>query len=419
MAARARHGDGSIHQRADGKWVARIEAGYTPRGTRRRATRITRTKQEAVRALRDLKTRAAAGETHLDTRTTVKAWSDEWLPLQEARVRPKGFRADKSAVRQWIVPTIGHRRLTDLTPADTRKLETALEKAGRAGSTIIRVRATLSTMLKAAIQEGHNVPQRVIDAPVLARAQSSRGAIPLDHAVALLKAAADTPVPSRWAAALLQGMRQAECLGLAWDRINWQQEVVYIDRQLAELAYTHGCGGTCGRKRAAYCPRRGFSTPRGYVHEHIEGRFHLVEPKTMSGVRVAPLLPWMRDALQDQQRRARRGARLVWENPDGTVRDSAQDTAEWKALQDAAGVRHETGRYYELHECRHTAATLLLSLGVDPVVMTRILGHSTIASSQAYMHADLSMVRAALEGAADRLGIGATVTDRVVESRVG
>lgn len=110
---------------------------------------------------------------------------------------------------------------------------------------------------------------------------------------------------------------------------------------------------------------------------------------------------------------------LAWRSAKYTriaSRHSPQSQPCWYAL--AVPCSAVTGRYYELHECRHTAATLLLSLGVDPVVMTRILGHSTIASSQAYMHADLSMVRAALEGAADRLGIGATLTDRVVESRV-
>ena len=54
---------------------------------------------------------------------------------------------------------------------------------------------------------------------------------------------------------------------------------------------------------------------------------------------------------------------------------------------------------------RHSTATLLMESGIDPVVITSILGHSSITTSQGYMHSDLTQSRRALEAVAGRLGL--------------
>ena len=85
------------------------------------------------------------------------------------------------------------------------------------------------------------------------------------------------------------------------------------------------------------------------------------------------------------------------------------DRAEWEALQDAAQVAHVadgTGRRYEIHEARHTTATLLLAAGVDQHVVTSILGHSSIAVTRGYQHVNHEMKRDAMASIAQRLAIG-------------
>ena len=39
-----------------------------------------------------------------------------------------------------------------------------------------------------------------------------------------------------------------------------------------------------------------------------------------------------------------------------------------------------------MHSLRHTAATLLLAEGVDPLVIASILGHSRVAMTTHYAH---------------------------------
>lgn len=397
------HGTGSIYQRSsDGRWMGKYRDGYTPAGNYRYAT-VSGTSERDVRAKLNKAIRAARdAETTISPRMTVKAWCDEWLPMQEKRVRPKAFTADKGAVNNWIVPTIGARKLVDLTPADVRKVQDAVS-AKRKQATAIRVHATLMGALKAASQEGYNVPGRVLQAPPprADATQSDRADVTVADAVKLLKAAEDMPDRSRWVAALLQGMRQGECTGLTWDHVDLDAGTLDVSWQLQPLPYAHGCDKPCG-KAPSKCPAHRFRTPVGYEHEQVFGAWHLVRPKTSSGQRVMPLVPWMVTALRQWQEVAP-DSRLVWPRPDGKPRTDKMDLAQWHALQERAGVRHPGGRYYHLHEARHAAATMLMALGVDTQVIIAIMGHASILSTRQYQHADLSLMRAALDGVAERL----------------
>src|SRR5574338_1646127 len=139
MTKRRPHGTGSLYLRKDGLWIARVDAGWTPQGTRRRLTASSKSKAEALRKLKELQRRVAAGSIAptASTRLTVKAWSETWLPLHATHVRPTTATTDAGAVHKWIVPTIGHRRLADLTPADLRALRDAIVSAGRSTTTAL------------------------------------------------------------------------------------------------------------------------------------------------------------------------------------------------------------------------------------------------------------------------------------------
>lgn len=61
--------------------------------------------------------------------------------------------------------------------------------------------------------------------------------------------------------------------------------------------------------------------------------------------------------------------------------DPRRDLTEWKSILQAAGVRDA-----RLHDARHTAATVLLLLGVDDRVVMEVMGWSTPTMKQRYMH---------------------------------
>ena len=382
--ARRQYGSGSVSQRADGKWVARLEAGWTPRGTRRRIARIAPTEAAAKRILRDLQREHAEGAEVGGRRVTVKAWCEAWLAQQATRVRPKTYETDASTVRRWIVPTIGHRKLADLTPADVRRLTTAVRDAGRTSTTARYAQAVLNRALKAAIREGHPVPERVLLVDKPAAAVSDREALTPPQAVSVLSAAGKREDSARWVAALFYGMRQGECLGLTWEHVDLERGELDVSWQLQALRY-------------ADRERETFQIPDGYEARRLEGAWHLTRPKTAKGRRVIPLLPLMAGPLAAWREVAPESPYgLVWPRPDGRPRDSKADRAEWWALCEEAGVAHPGGRRYHLHEARNTAATLLMLAEVDPMTITQILGHSSITVSRGYMTVDRGQLRDAL-----------------------
>ena len=421
MAQRARqrrqYGTGSITQRPDGRWVGRFEAGYTSSGNRRRVAVYGATEAEAKAKLKEKQRQIAAegAPTAVSSRTTVKAWSEQWLEITQRSLRPKPWATDASAVRRWIIPTIGQRRLEDLSPADVRAVAEAQRDAGKSTSTARRTQMTLTSMLAAAQMEGHQIARRVFDVKPPALAVSDRTAMPVAEALAVLQVASYLPHGSRWAMALLHGMRQGECLGLTWDCVDLTVGLVRVEWQLQVLPYVDR-----GDKAA------GFRIPDGYEVRHLVDAHHLVRPKTKKGFRVIPLVPAMREALEDWREIAPASPHdLVWPTTTGRPANDKQDRAEWYGLQGAASLRdqatgalpaiavgHPAGRYYLLHEARHTTATQLLEAGVDPHQITAIMGHSSILTTRGYQHPGERPALAALEAVAGalRLPTRATMT---------
>lgn len=262
---RRQYGTGAIYQRADGRWIGAVMAGWTPGGKRRRIT-VSGPTEAAVKA-KLKRVDVDHGPAGVSVRTTVKGWSDEWLAVQAHRLRPKTVATNASAVKQWIVPAIGSRKLADLNPGDLRKVADAIRAAGRSTTTAHRTHVVLKKMLKDAIAEGHAVPQRVLVVGAPARAVHDRAAVPVPEAIRLLLQVADWPDRSRWGAALLQGMRQGECLGLTWDCVDLTSGTIDVSWQLQRLPYVAGRSGA-------------LRIPDGYEHRPVDGALSLVRPKS-------------------------------------------------------------------------------------------------------------------------------------------
>lgn len=403
MTPKRAYGTGSItYEAARQRWVGSIETGWTARGTRRRKRVTGKTKavvqRKILAALREAEQNQAPT---VGGKPTVKVWADVWLDITANRIRPTTWQSNKSQVANWIIPTVGHRRLDALTPADIRTVERAMTVAGKKPSTMARCMSVLTWMLKDAVLEGHAIPQAALMVQGPNPGESDRDVIPIEDALLILEAAALRPDASRWVAALLQGMRPAECLGLTWGSVDFDARVITVSWQLKRLPYV------VARDRAS-----GFRVPQGYEARQVYGGLHLVRPKTKAGWRVIPMVPWMADALTAWKYDCpATTVGLVWPTPAGMPRVDRDDRAAWVELQDAARVARvdgTIGRRYDLYEARHTAATLLKAMGADDATITAIFGHSSILSTRAYLHTDLVKLRAALEGMAQRLRLGPT-----------
>jgi integrase len=379
-------GTGSVTQLPNGKWRGAVEIGYTATGGRRRIAVSATTRKECERLLRDkLREIATAGPPAAGANVTLKKWAEEWLHRQEARVRPKTWLGYRTCVNKWIIPTIGRTPLGKLTPGAIRALTAAVVRAGNNSTTARGVHIVLNKMLKDAQREGYTIPAPALMVELPRLATNDRTAIPPADCLKLLDVAVRRPDAARWIIAFLYGLREGEVLGLEWERIDG--DAIDVSWQLQTVPWAD-------RKA------RNYRIPDGYEIRPQHGTLCLVRPKSLKGKRLLPMFDPVAAALPP------RSTGLVFTSDKGRPVTAHADEDAWHAIQDAAEVRHPSGRRYFLHEIRHSTATLLGAMGVPMEVRMKILGHSVMETTMNYTHADLTQMRAALGKAAERLELG-------------
>jgi len=333
---------------------------------------------------------------------TVAAWLDRWLTdIVKPTTKPRTYDWYSTKVNSDISPRIGKVLLAALTPDQVRKMLKDIAKDGRV-STARGAHRTLRAALNAAMADGYvmrNVASLITPPASTAK---EREVLSLDEAKKVL--AATDRYAVRWALALFTGARQGESLGLGWDRVNLADETLDISWQLQRLKFAHGCNldshgepkkeTTCGKTRAGSCPKRFFNFNPDFEYRILHGGIILSRPKTNKGTRIIPMPP----ALTAMLKRHRLATmhepnphNLVWHEETGTPVDPSNDTERWDAVLKSVGVKD-----VPLHNARHTTATLLMSLKVDPMIIKAILGHSEVTTTQGYMHVDLSLAREAM-----------------------
>ncbi len=413
---RTRYGQGSFKY-LPGKqlWRARIELPPDENGNRVRLEATSKDEDAAWTKYLDLVERAKNYDASREAkdRTTVKQWLETWLEERKATVRPKTYTTERSALTRIIIQRLGKYRLSEITATEIKLIARWYKQDGRSTTTARYSQRIFQQALKEAKAEGYTIDDTALLAKRATIADNPREALSIEQATAILAQAATEPDGSRWVAALLQGMRQGECLGLTWDMIDFDKKIIDVSWQLQELHYED-------REKDE------LRIPDGYMVRRLYGTYCLVRPKTASGQRLIPMVPWMEASLLQWRKTAVDNPHnLVWANTDGTPRRAKQDLTAWKKLQAVAGVQkgeklNRKGEtvpvYYVLHEARNTCATLLLEAGVDPEIIKAILGHSSIVTSRSYMRVNTEMTRQALEKVAHTLHLGASVNTEALEA---
>lgn len=400
---RRSYGEGSVYQRSsDGRWIGTLEAGFNENGKRRRITVTGKSESEAARKLTKRRTALEKAEESATVpnaaRMTVHAWGAQWLEHRQATSRPKTFDRSATLVRKYADPTLGRKRLVDLTARDLRDLDARVRQHGQEDY-VRKMRADFITMLRDAVADGYTVPPALFDAAKSKghkqNAAPKRKALEVPQAVAVLGQATTDPHYARWVAGFYQGQRQGESLGLTWDAVDLDRGLVSLMWQLQPLPYLDKRDHSLG-----------FRTPHDFEVVHLAGRFHLVRPKTRTSWRVAPMTEDFHETLTAWREVWPENPHgLIWARGNGWPIDKADDAEAFRALQRAAGVRKgetvdEDGEPVDLlytgHEMRNTCATILTLAGVDPATITAILGHSSWSTSLAYVTGQIDAMRAAL-----------------------
>jgi len=179
--------------------------------------------------------------------------------------------------------------------------------------------------------------------------QREMSAFNVDQAQLFLKTALNSPFACLFAVALTSGMRPSEYLALSWPDINWQKGTASVVRTLHK----------------------------------VEGEWVFEEVKRKRSRRVIKLQTWVLDMLQNMKAQRRKSDQsgdsrfkeLIFITTFGQpIREEHLVKKHFKPILLEAGLPN-----IRLYDLRHTCATLAVSLGVSPKVISEQLGHASAA----------------------------------------
>ncbi|GAA4130718.1 tyrosine-type recombinase/integrase [Actinomadura keratinilytica] len=354
------NGEGTIFQRKDGRWAGEVYV-LTTEGTFKRITVYGRAREDVHKKIVEAQQKSSRGIPVADKPWKLGDYLDYWL---EHVVRPakrwNTYKKYEQTVRLYLKPGLGKQRLDRLRVAKVQAFLNGQIKAGHSVAQVHIMRMVLGAALTRAMREELvtvNVARLTTLPPV-----PSQKIKPwtVDEARAFLAAARDDPLYPAFVLMLVYGLRRGEVLGLGWDDLDMDDDVIGVRWQL----------------------------------QRVDGQLTRTVVKTEAGRRDLPMLPIVREAFIDlagQQMQAKRRAGEDWQETGlvfttrtGRPIEPRNLARTFERICTRAGLRR-----IRLHDLRHTTASLLKRLGVPPSDAKEILGHARIAVTlEIYTHGD-------------------------------
>lgn len=379
--SRRGHGEGLIYRRADGRWEARIDLGWSG-GKRARRSFYGRTRFEVSEKLREAQNLARSHAPITDGNLRVGEFLDRWL---DEVIKPSRQRATWAGyevnVRTHIKPTIGRIKLAQLTPAHVQALINTKSEEGLAPRTVQYVHATLRAALNVAVRWG--LVTRNMAVPVIMASVDREPVKPFsqDEARMVIEMAASHRLAAFFTVAMAIGLRPSEALGLSWDDVDLMEGLVHVRRVLERRSAADFAFKQPKSRRS----RRSIALPGVCVDALAKHRRLQLEERLAAGKDWSDL-------------------NLVFTTGTGEPLDRTQVSRQFAALLARAGLPHR-----RLYDCRHTAASLLLAQGVAPRVVMETLGHSSYQlTMETYTHVLPEVMRDAASAMDRALGSGST-----------
>ncbi len=377
MSARRGAGEGSLYYSDNrGRWVGIVDLGRGPNGKRQRSQITGRTRREAREKLKQLRTKTDAG-VRADGRLTVAAWLDRWSDTLGGRVAPATEGLHRDNVRLHLKPQLGANRIDKLTVADcdqvwSRKLQTL------SPNTVRLIRATLSKALSAAEREGL-IPRNVAAGSQPIRIPAPQGrALTVEQSRQLLAIARTDRLYAAYLIGISYGLRRGELLGLRWIDLDSRRETLAVRQAVKRERNPAGQSGS--RSRLVIGELKGAKSARTLQLTAPVLDALRLHRKLQAAERLAVGAAW-----QDTG--------LIFTTTIGTVVEPRNFYRGFTKLTQRAGLGH-----WHPHELRHSAASVMLGMGVPLHVVSEVLGHQSIVlTMNTYGHLIGGMHRDAAE----------------------
>jgi integrase len=365
--SRRGRGEGTVYQRKDGRWSASF---YLE--NRKRKTVYGNTRKEAYEKLQKALMEYRQGLLATGPRQTVKQYLEYWLEhVHKQSIRLHTYIKVRELLDLHILPQLGHLQLQKLTIQHVQAFYSTLQ--GKLSPSRVRfIHSTLHTALDHAVRTGL-VAKNACESVTLPRlVRREMQVLTPEQARGVVEAAKGSRMEALLLLALTTGMRRGELLGLKWE----------------DITLVEGNGSLQVRR----------SMTRVAGHGVVSS-----EPKTASSRRKIALSPFVVGVLKEHrvhqwEMRLRAGAKwtendLVFCNVYGNFLHPARLYMMFHKVLEEAGMP-----CIRFHDLRHSAATILLSMGVNVKVVQEMLGHSRISMTlDTYSHVLPGMQEEAVE----------------------
>lgn len=365
MASKSASGNGSIRKKTvlrNGKsytyWEARYTEGVDP-GTGKQIQRSVtgKTQKEVTQKLKAATAAIDAGTYTPPSKLTVGEWLSIWLEDYLGGVKPFTVVSYTGLVNNHIRPAMGALKLDTLSPHEIQHLYNSLitpkdGSKGLSAKTVKNIHGVLHKALHQAQLLGY-IHFNPAEAVVLPRAQKKE-IKPLDETGTkkFLDAIKGHRFEILFTTVLFTGLREGEALGLSWDRINFKNGTILVDRQLQR-------------------------------EKHKNGKY-IFAPLKNDKSRLLTPAPFVMDMLKDHKRKQmeqRIYAGPMWDDSLGDLvftNELGCHLAIHTVFKDFKKVVEEIGcSEARFHDLRHSYAVASLRAGDDVKTVQSNLGHAT------------------------------------------
>lgn len=351
---------GHITKRGRSSWTVVVDLGRDPvTGKRRQLWRAVKgPKRDAEAELVKLLYERDTGVERPVGKLTVAAYLDRWLAdYVQPSLAPKTIVTYREVVRVHLVPALGSLDLVALRPTHIQSLYSRMLVSGRrdgrgglSARSVVRYHQILHAALRQAVRWQLLIrnPADAVEPPRAAR-REIRTVTPA-QARAVVGAAAETSIGPFVRLALLTGMRRGELLGLRWADVDLEGGALHVQQTAQRILGQ----GIIFRQPKTRLSRRSIALSPDAVAVLRQHRRRQAEARLLAG-----------SAYGDRD--------LVFATGLGTPVEPGNLRRAWVGIARAAGVPG-----LRIHDLRHAHATLMLSQGVHPKVVSERLGHASV-----------------------------------------
>lgn len=240
-SGRAAAGDGSIRKKIikrNGKeyvyWEARYTSGFDPQTGKQRQRSISgKTQAEVAQKLREVTAEIGRGDYREPCKLTVGQWLDIWSEEYLVGLKPRTLESYRCQIANHIRPALGEIKIEGLNTHTIQHFYNDLsERKGLSPKSVKIVHGVLHKALQQAVAIGYlrTNPSDACTLPRIVKKEIK----PLDDDTIrrFLGVIQGHRFESVYLVTLFTGLREGEVLGLAWDRVDFNNGTLLIDKQL-------------------------------------------------------------------------------------------------------------------------------------------------------------------------------------------